>query len=306
MAAPMIETGYKPEFALGALYAGENAAYAEQSQQEDMIKQFLANQRERMSMPLDMATKQYDAALADAKRTDHGYIPWALKGQIGQMKTQDAAGETAQVLATFKRKQEQEQAQYDTQKLGVLRTIQDIDSKLNAGGSQDEQGNLVPFSPQDKATLQQLRQQHVQQLANTPEFFQKQNLQDDRLQVQAYLGELRAQQAMKAKQDASEKAFLNYQKSPPETRLAIAKLAIQTMTNPFTKEPLTAQELVGWKAMFQQDSDTVDAKNNSRGAGKPDVNAMTKGKVPTHPQSDVGGQGKSNTPALPSGWTQKN
>lgn len=307
MVAPMIDTAWKPDGALGALYAGENAAYAEQAQQLEVIKNFLANQREQASQPFDMMGKEYDGRLAQAKMNDPNYIPWAIKGQIGQNKTQDAAGETAQVLAPFKRQQEKQQSQYDTQKLGVLRTIQDIDSKINAGGSQDEQGNLVPFSPQDKATMQQLRQRHIQQLADTPEFSQKQTLQDNNLQLQAYLGELKAQQTMKAKQDMTEKAFLNYQKAPPETRLAIAKMAIETQTNPFTKEPLTAQEMVGWQAMFKQDALTIDEKNNSRVAGKTDVDKMTKGKVPTQPRSNVGGTGTNvQTPALPSGWTLKN
>lgn len=58
MALPMIETGYKPEFALGALYQGINAANAEQSAQEEILKQYLANQREQRMMPLDIEAKQ--------------------------------------------------------------------------------------------------------------------------------------------------------------------------------------------------------------------------------------------------------
>lgn len=51
---PMIETGYKPEFGLGALYQGFNAANADQSAQEELLKQFLANQREQSMQPLDI------------------------------------------------------------------------------------------------------------------------------------------------------------------------------------------------------------------------------------------------------------
>ena len=42
-----IETGYKPEFGLGAWFAGENAANTEAANEEELIKSFLANQRER-------------------------------------------------------------------------------------------------------------------------------------------------------------------------------------------------------------------------------------------------------------------
>ena len=305
MVAPMIDTAWKPDGALGALYAGENSAYAEQAQQLEVIKNFLANQREQTSQPFDMMGKEYEGRLAQAKMNDPNYVPWQIQGQIGQMKSQDAAGETAQVLASFKRKVEQEQLQGDYNKASTLTSIQAIDSAINQGGEHDEGGRFASYNPQQLTALQQHRSKLVQQLADTPEFFQKQNLQDDRLQMQAYLGELKAQQSMKAKQDMTEKAFLNYQKAPPETRLAIAKMAIETQTNPFTKEPLTAQEMVGWQAMFKQDSDTVDAKNNARDTGKTDVEKMTKGKVSTKPRSDVGGQGKGTNPALPAGWTLK-
>ena len=50
----MIETGYKPEFGLGAVYQGFNAANADMSAQEELIKQFLANQREQSMQPLDI------------------------------------------------------------------------------------------------------------------------------------------------------------------------------------------------------------------------------------------------------------
>ena len=54
MALPMIETGYKPEFGLGAVYQGFNAANADMSAEEELVKQFLANQRERQMQPLDI------------------------------------------------------------------------------------------------------------------------------------------------------------------------------------------------------------------------------------------------------------
>ena len=53
-----IDTGYKPEFALGALYQGWNAADAQQSNQLELIKQALANQREQQVQPLDVENKR--------------------------------------------------------------------------------------------------------------------------------------------------------------------------------------------------------------------------------------------------------
>ena len=58
MPLPMIETGYKPEFGLGAVYQGFNAANADNSAELEIIKQFLANQREQQMQPLDVKKAQ--------------------------------------------------------------------------------------------------------------------------------------------------------------------------------------------------------------------------------------------------------
>ena len=58
MALPTIDTGYKPEFGLGAVYQGFNAANAEQGAELELIKQFLANQREQSMQPLDVTKAQ--------------------------------------------------------------------------------------------------------------------------------------------------------------------------------------------------------------------------------------------------------
>lgn len=66
---PSIETGYKPEFALGALYQGMNAANADMSAQEELIRQFLANQRDAQMLPRDVAIKDFEANKATAQNT---------------------------------------------------------------------------------------------------------------------------------------------------------------------------------------------------------------------------------------------
>ena len=100
-----IETGYKPEFGLGAWFAGQNAANTEAANEEELIKSFLANQRERQMQPIDVEKAQlgldparYESMLAQAKSRDPNYIQEQLRGQIGQMQTQAAAGEKAQAL----------------------------------------------------------------------------------------------------------------------------------------------------------------------------------------------------------------
>ena len=64
-----IATGYKPQFGLGAVYSGINAADIEEKNTLDMIKSFLANSREVQSQPLDMDIKGLEAAQARQQNT---------------------------------------------------------------------------------------------------------------------------------------------------------------------------------------------------------------------------------------------
>lgn len=203
-----VQTGYTPEFGLGAVYAGQNAADTQTNNQLDILKSFLANQREQQMQPLDVQIKQWDAASAQDKLNDPEYRDWLRKGYVGQMKSQDAAGNTAQVLAPFKQKAEQSQLENDATKQNLLFTIMDMDKKIRQGGDTDEQGNLVPFTPQDKQQLQALRQQHIEQLGSTPEFWQKQQLQTDRLESNEYIAQLKADAAKKQLQDPKYKEQL--------------------------------------------------------------------------------------------------
>ena len=49
MAFNPIETDYRPNFGLGAYYQGINAANAKQLTEEDILKAFLANQKNKMN-----------------------------------------------------------------------------------------------------------------------------------------------------------------------------------------------------------------------------------------------------------------
>ena len=69
MALPMIETGYKPEGALGGVFAGFNAANAEQGAELELIKQYLANQREVSSQPIDIEQLKQNLAAGAYKTT---------------------------------------------------------------------------------------------------------------------------------------------------------------------------------------------------------------------------------------------
>ena len=89
-----IETGYKPEFGLGAWFAGQNAANTEAANEEELIKSFLANQQSLQMNPLlvqkqgyDNDVASYNAAEALAKQNDKAYIPAMLQGAKDQQAT---------------------------------------------------------------------------------------------------------------------------------------------------------------------------------------------------------------------------
>ena len=98
-----IETDYKPSGALGAWYAGANAANAQNQNDEELQKLFLANQQSQAMNPLELQLKQlsiapaeYEQAVARAKQNSPTYIPKMLSGYEGQMDSQIAAGKFAQ------------------------------------------------------------------------------------------------------------------------------------------------------------------------------------------------------------------
>ncbi len=94
MALPTIDTAYKPDGALGALFSGFNAANADQSAELELIKQALANQREQSMQPLDTRVRQMEAARADVAASPEMLDAYA-RGYIGQNNSQDAAGRKA-------------------------------------------------------------------------------------------------------------------------------------------------------------------------------------------------------------------
>ena len=69
MTIPTIDTGYKPEFGLGALYQGFNAANSDQASELELIKQFLANQREQQMQPIDVSQAQQNLTAGQYKTT---------------------------------------------------------------------------------------------------------------------------------------------------------------------------------------------------------------------------------------------
>ena len=99
MSIPMIETGYKPQFSLGALYQGFNAGSADNAAQLANLAKEWELQKSRAEDPYKVLSSMYQGELDNAKMQDPNYIPWQLAGQVGQMQTQEAAGRKARALS---------------------------------------------------------------------------------------------------------------------------------------------------------------------------------------------------------------
>ena len=82
-----IKTGYTPEFGLGAFFQGVNAANADAFNEEELLKQRLANQQSQVMNPLEarlkelsIAPAEYQEKFAQAQVTDPNYIKSVLQG----------------------------------------------------------------------------------------------------------------------------------------------------------------------------------------------------------------------------------
>ena len=134
-----IETDYRPDFGLGAFYQGINAANSKQLSEEDILKAFLANQREQQQQPLDTLIKTWEAAHAQDKLNSPEYRDSMLKGYMGQMNSQIAAGKKAmgtvdsEIPATN---------QENTNRLHVAKLLEQF---RNSQLGQDQQQASVPY-----------------------------------------------------------------------------------------------------------------------------------------------------------------
>jgi len=187
MAYQEISTGYKPEFTLGGLYHGFNAANAEDLSQEELLKQYLANQREQQMQPLDiekaqltnqgigfdMSGKQLAAEQADLQRT-----PAMLQGFIDSKQAgydeANRKNKVGQLLQPFVEQQVPLEQGAKTAQLDIAKQIADID-KVLAGGA-DPYGNVA--APNQLPLWEKERAALVTRLGNTPELAGKTALEN--------------------------------------------------------------------------------------------------------------------------------
>ena len=147
----LVQTDYTPNWGLGAVYAGENAAMQEAANKEELIKNFLANQRERQMQPLDVDVRAQEAGLARAKMADPEFNKWYLEMTKGQGKTMGAAGDLAQATNPLRIQNEKQSLETAGLMGNLMKRLTEL--KQGAGG----QGGTIGFNmqPQQQQTVPQ-------------------------------------------------------------------------------------------------------------------------------------------------------
>jgi len=175
-----IQTGYIDDGALGAMFAGENAAQTEASNLAELEKLFRANQREEQMLPLDtqlkqlsIAPAQYNEAVANAQIANPGYIRFKMAGDMAGNKQKVLDYENANTLSPFVNAAKIRNAETDKQKEDQLYTLNQINSELQSGGGTDENGNIVPHTPMQRMFMENKAKEIISNLGNTPTLFGK-------------------------------------------------------------------------------------------------------------------------------------
>ena len=282
MALPMIETGYKPEFGLGAVYQGFNAANADNSAELEIIKQFLANQREQQMQPLDVNIKQTESDRATVGRSPD-MLDAYQRGYIGQNNSQDAAGQKAMALLPFQIAAEQAKAKRDTSSDNLFgRMFGNVEKQYDKSLPKQERNAAATEAVALANTLKQ----------NDPKFLQQQQLREMSDDTKEYIAEINNQRALQAAQlrgSGGKDPYQEFYKLTPERRLGIVEWALSTGINPITQQPMAVSERDTWKALYNQDLQTYNARNASNAKeGSIPIDAVTKGAIPTRPAITAG------------------
>ena len=187
MAIPMIETGYKPEYALGALYQGFNAGNADMSSREEILRQFLANEKAKQMNPLEVEQRQLEnrgigfdlvGRELNANRNAGLMTPEMLSKFVqskgAEMDESINKGETSNMLQPFVRQQIPLEQGAKTKQLESANELAQIDALLNNGGY-DSYGNQA--TPEQMQQWQQMRTGIVERMGQTPDLYGKSALE---------------------------------------------------------------------------------------------------------------------------------
>jgi len=187
MAFQEISTGYKPEFTLGGLYHGFNAANAEDMSQEEILKQYLLNQREQQMQPLDiekarltnqgigfdMPGKQLVAEQAELQRTPAMLQGFIDSKQAGYDET-NRKNEIGFAMHPEALRQAPIKAEVDRLSTQRMQDVARLDDVISKGFVLDPNtGDRVDIPQGTLNTLKKQREDLVAQQGSTADLFGK-------------------------------------------------------------------------------------------------------------------------------------
>jgi hypothetical protein len=239
-----------PDGALGGMFAGMNAANANDQNTQALASMFLQNQKDASMLPMDLQIKQaqiapaqYQSALATAKQNSPDYIQNQLAGETGQMQTQQAAGAKAMALAPFVQAAEKGNLENTAASNEQMAWFQAANKALQDGGGFDDNGVLHPFSPRERQALEAKRDSLLKTLSSTPEQNQKMQLNDAKIQGMLAEIQLRHEGEMeKTRQQGLDRINLMQSKYdkimslPPNSPAAAAVRELYTHRDNYTDE----------------------------------------------------------------------
>lgn len=166
-------TGYKSEFGLGAALAGENDAFTDQANQLELIKNFLANQREQKMQPLDVDIKGLQAAQARSQNTPEMLQAFVDNTRAGYNKN-IREDELGTLLQPFRKQAAPMQGQAEVAQAINNSNLLELQKTIDTGMDM----NNTPISPQDMQILQQELQKQIAMRGQTPELYGKMQIED--------------------------------------------------------------------------------------------------------------------------------
>jgi len=284
-----ISTGYQPQFALGALYQGINAANQQEGDELELVKQFLANQREQQMQPIDVEQANQNL-FANMYKTDPRYQEGMTQTIEGQGMSNLAAGQTARGLQPFKQTAGQAELENQAAKESLFgKMFKGVDTQYDRSKPESDRLSAAQVTADLADTLSEI----------DPKFIQQKKLLDMKGEDALALAE--ARQAIRLKEAEAKR-------SDPKYKEQLA-LAFKIVADPGA----TPQQKYEAEMFIHLDQQSRLASNPSAYTPKMDLPAMTKGKVvnqpapvqqSTRPQPPTGQQ-TSQQPSLPQGWTIK-
>lgn len=182
MAIENIATGYKPQFALGALYHGFNAGSQDNASQLANLIQEQALQKSIETDPYDVLRSQYEGLLARDKMNSPTFMPQMLRGMEGEQISKEMQGQEAirkndigSLLQPFLKQNMPLEQGIKKRQLSMQDENDQIDQLIDRGGM-DQFGNQA--TPQQMQMWKGLRQQRIDRLATNPDILNKIQLEN--------------------------------------------------------------------------------------------------------------------------------